>query len=530
MSRLTSILKDCLRSTYLPVILLTALGGALRFYRLGSEPIWLDEAATLMFARRSLHDLWIAYPLHEPNPPLYYTLQKFWLVFGESEVMIRSLSAIIGTLNVPLLYLLGRILGGHWVGVMAAALLATSVVHIQFSQEARAYALLTAAATLALCGLARLLKDPAAAATFVFRASVRWLGSGFRSSQGVATDLAWLAYFAGVSVALYSHNTAILLPLLANVITFIWWVKVGRFSKGFFWNWFAANVAVLLIWSWWLRIVIYQTLITMADFPRSAATLYSAAWTLVGIYGQGPVPIYGQAPVIHGEVLVTQLQLWTTLVLWGFALLGLWSWRRQSLNLALTATFVASVPLLTFLIGLWRPIFMGRVLLWPTGPLFVLIAAGLVFVRPTFLRGFVVLLVLVSQMHHSSNYYRDFLKEPWIQIASYIESRVHKNDAILFFPEFISTPFRHYFRNVGIPQYYVSEAALKADGKLLLHGLRSDRIWLVTFDRDNRDPNDLIRSALLRAGMALEYRRFRGAKQFDVFLFENTNRFLSLGR
>ena len=451
--------------------MVTLLGGALRFYRLGSEPIWLDEAFTLRFAQMSFYNLWFAYPISEPNPPLYYTLQKFWFAFGQSEAAIRSLSAIIGTLNVPLLYVLGRILGGHWIGLTAAALLATSVVHIQFSQEARAYSLLIAAATLALCGLARLLKDPAGASSPLGRASFRLPGGGFGNAQSIratSTDLAWLAYVIGASVALYSHNTAVLLILLTNVIAFIWWARVDRFGKGFFWNWLAANAVILLIWLWWLRIAIYQTLITMADFPRATVTLYRAAWTLVGVFGQGPVPIYGQPPVFHGQVLITQMQLWTTLFLWGFALLGLWSWRRKPLNVALTATFVVGVPMLMFLIGLWRPVFMGRVLLWPTVPLFVLIAAGLVFVRPAFSRSSLVVLVLVIQLHHTLNYYRDFVKEPWIRITSFMESRVKKNDAILFFPKVVYVPFRHYFRQSDIPQYYLPESGPEGDGQLLI--------------------------------------------------------------
>jgi uncharacterized membrane protein len=513
-----------LRSQYLAVVLVTLLGGVLRFYRLGSEPLWLDEAFTLRFARMSLYNLWFAYPLSEPNPPLYYTLQKFWFAFGQSEAAVRSLSAIIGTLNVPLVYVLGRILGGHWIGLTAAALLATSVVHIQFSQDARAYSLLIAAATLTLCGLARLLQDPAGASRPLGRAALGLLRGGFGNAQpnrAIVTDLAWFAYIVGACVALYSHNTALVLILLTQVIAFIWWARVDRFGKGFFWNWLAANAVILLIWSWWLRIVIYQTLITMADFPRATATLHRAAWTLVGVFGQGPVPLYGQPPILQGQVLVTPMQFWTTLFLWGFALLGLWSWRRKSINVALTATFVVGVPLLIFLIGLWRPVFMGRILLWPTVPLFVLIAAGLMLVRPVFLRTSIVLLAIVMQLYHTSNYYRDFVKEPWDQITAHIESRVRKNDVILFFPEVFYIPFQHYFRNFDVPQYYVPEASLAQNGALL-KAISFDRIWFVVFARDSRDPTDLIRSELRRGAVELEYQRFHGAEQFEVFLFENT--------
>jgi mannosyltransferase len=62
-------------------------------------------------------------------------------VFGTTEVGLRSLSALCGTLAVPLAYVAGKELVSRPAGALAAALAAVSPFLIWYSQEARAYSL-----------------------------------------------------------------------------------------------------------------------------------------------------------------------------------------------------------------------------------------------------------------------------------------------------------------------------------------------------------------------------------------------------
>ena len=106
--------------------------------------------------------------------------------FGIGEVGLRSLSALIGTLTVPVAYVVGAQLVSRRSGLAAAALVAVSPLLVYYSQEARPYALAIllgglsvglfaraleaaspsprprslAAALLALCALAALLRFP----------------------------------------------------------------------------------------------------------------------------------------------------------------------------------------------------------------------------------------------------------------------------------------------------------------------------------------------------------------------------------
>jgi uncharacterized membrane protein len=90
-----------LHSLWLLVFIVLA-GAALRIFHLGAEPLWTDEAASWRFAHLTHQDLWGSVGRFETNPPLYYSLQRLSLAFGQSEASLRSISALFGTLSIPI--------------------------------------------------------------------------------------------------------------------------------------------------------------------------------------------------------------------------------------------------------------------------------------------------------------------------------------------------------------------------------------------------------------------------------------------
>ncbi len=142
------------------VIALTVLGGILRFATLDVQSIWSDEAATVILVQRGLGGLLRHISSSETTPPLYFVLAWGWTkVFGTSVFAYRSLSALAGTLTIPVVYLAGREISTR-VGVWAAALTTVSPVMYYYSQEARSYALLILFSAGALLFWQRALKRP----------------------------------------------------------------------------------------------------------------------------------------------------------------------------------------------------------------------------------------------------------------------------------------------------------------------------------------------------------------------------------
>jgi uncharacterized membrane protein len=119
----------------------------LRVYQLGREELWLDEALSFYTTTGPL-DLTRIFRA-EFNPPLYGLLLRGWIHWaGSSEAAIRLPSAIFGALFVPAIIWAGTLFFNKQVGFWAGAFAMLAPVHIYYSQEARAYALLAFLLTL----------------------------------------------------------------------------------------------------------------------------------------------------------------------------------------------------------------------------------------------------------------------------------------------------------------------------------------------------------------------------------------------
>ena len=140
-----------------------ALGAGLRFATLGTQHFWPDEAVTAGLLRLDLWDLLTAMSTTESTPPLYYLIARGWaLAFGTGEVGLRSLSALLGTLTIPVAYAIGATLASQRAGLAAAALTAASPALVWYSQETRSYALLVLLGALSLLFVARALRHDGA--------------------------------------------------------------------------------------------------------------------------------------------------------------------------------------------------------------------------------------------------------------------------------------------------------------------------------------------------------------------------------
>lgn len=121
-------------------VMLLAL--VLRFSRMfWQRDFWYDEAFTGIITRMSWTDMWWMI-FHDVHPPLYYYLLKPWAgLFHYSLFSFRSFSALFGMLSVASVYWIGKKLFSTRAGLIATFLITISPFAIQYSQEARMYAL-----------------------------------------------------------------------------------------------------------------------------------------------------------------------------------------------------------------------------------------------------------------------------------------------------------------------------------------------------------------------------------------------------
>ena len=225
---------------------LTAAGAAIRFAPLGVQSFHHDEVITVMRVLpgsfgHMLHEV----KTSESNPPLYYVLAWSWAkAFGRDEWGIRSLSALLGALTVPLGYPIGRQLASRRVGLILTGLLAFNPMLIWYSQEARSYALLVFFGALSFLFFVRAL-DTRRGRDLAFWAvaSALALGSHYFAFFAVGIEAAWLAVALRdrwkvvlPALAAVAAAGAALLPLIAAQTNpnHIGWIEESPLGNRFF--------------------------------------------------------------------------------------------------------------------------------------------------------------------------------------------------------------------------------------------------------------------------------------------------------
>jgi 4-amino-4-deoxy-L-arabinose transferase-like glycosyltransferase len=122
---------------------ISAIALTLRLHMIGARSFSVDEGISVAITRLRWSDYFGILWRREGNMSLYYVLLRGWLYLGNSDAMIRALSAIASTEAVIAIYFLGKRMFDRNTGAIAAFLLALNAFHIHYAQEARSCALLS---------------------------------------------------------------------------------------------------------------------------------------------------------------------------------------------------------------------------------------------------------------------------------------------------------------------------------------------------------------------------------------------------
>lgn len=119
------------------------------------QNLWRDEAFSFLMAEQSLIDI-IRTTAADFNPPLYYILLHFWMmVFGSSEVALRSLSVIFFAATLFVLFeIMTRIMKIHTAqSILYVILMGLNPFLLSYAFEARMYMMVTFFVTLSFYAL-----------------------------------------------------------------------------------------------------------------------------------------------------------------------------------------------------------------------------------------------------------------------------------------------------------------------------------------------------------------------------------------
>jgi len=316
---------------------LLLLIAALRLVNLGNDNLWFDETFTAWVAKPST-DFWRAV-IGDDHPPLWSIIEKItYSIFGGSEFALRLPAALLSIASVILIWRIAVKLGfNRQTALIAGVLCAVLPTSIYYGQEARMYALLTAAVLLALDGA---------------------LGVG--TLEGTFPQ-SWLGLFIGGICAVYAQNTGVLyilaigLALLTGRLALL--VRLHIFSISNLikvWRWpVLALAGIVLVWLPW-AVIVY----------RQAGTVAGQFWLPGGLdVGQALEPL---VIATIGTHLVEPFQIHLYAAALGITFVGLinsrrWLMRQQG-GLIL-ATVIGGPALLAIVSMVWANVYVYRALM-----------------------------------------------------------------------------------------------------------------------------------------------------------------------
>lgn len=202
---------------------LIALAAAIRIATIDNQSLWMDEALTRYETQLPLGAMLHTVAQVETAPPLYFLLVwTFVHLFGASDVVLRSVSALAGLALVPIAYLCGKELVSRRAGMIAAAFVALSPFAVWYSQEARTYMLLAALTAAAFLWFVRALRNPS-------RRNLTWwavfsalsLMTHFFAGFVIVPEALWLLWVLRSRSAAAAVGAVALVELLIIPLAFI---------------------------------------------------------------------------------------------------------------------------------------------------------------------------------------------------------------------------------------------------------------------------------------------------------------------
>jgi mannosyltransferase len=503
------------------LVAVVALAAGLRFFGLGSQPLWLDEGYSWWDAHQSLKDLWSLVPQCDPHPPLYFVILKFWTdALGDGTVPLRALSACLGVATTIAVICAGREIDRR-VGWVAGLLFALTPFQVEFGHEARPYSLLCFGAALVAFGALRIARvsrlhsaggeqpeaslPPARSASWLGGAWQKLLGSGEPATAG------WLSLFAGCVIVLWTNNTSIL--IIAAVCTaFLLLLALDFRSRHLFKPLLLVVAVVILLWLPYIPTLLEQARGVESDF-----------WI----------------PKPEGWRFANELRFVVSLnafdaVWWACAALGgglILMWRRGAWRQAILLGFLIAVPVgLNYALSMTiKPIFIARALIGIAPAVVIVTAAAVMLIKAPWMRYATLTAAVAAHAMALGLWYSNYQgKEPWDRIATEVAaghalSLSGKSDVVvLLAANELALPLSHAFEDIhatvplqGAPanfpspglsaRYPSGKCAPSVQGQNLAEIGRAVRghhtIYFITRKNNVYDPGNGIARFLLSLGL-----------------------------
>ena len=439
-----------INSRYIQLLLcLTVVGFFFRFYQLGFNSLWLDEASTYTYASMSLSGIWQATAGGEFNPPLFYWMEHVMLFLGNNEVILRFIPALLGGLTVPLVYLVGKEFFDRNVGIIAAAACAFSPFLVYYSQEARAYSVMLFFVVFAMVFFLRALKTDDTRDWMLF---------------GVLSALAFWSHFYALVIigALALYAIIVKFPTLRK--------DLGSIKP------------MLISGATFVVICLPLILVTIPLFAKRTASAPTFGIQGIGII----IETFRQISGFSDNILIV-------IILLALFIIGICQAFLLDRNKGL---FLVSLMVLTFIISYflsYKIPMQPRYLIFLAPIFFIGIALSYrpiwnIYRNPAVVYGLMVLVVILGAPV-LVNMYSGFTKDDWRGFSGQVQQATHPGDFVVLIPGYLYQPFDYYYSNASDQTIeYGANTATELDA-IAARKANSTVYYIVTGDIMSADPN-----------------------------------------
>ncbi|MEO7904691.1 MAG: glycosyltransferase family 39 protein, partial [Candidatus Saccharimonadales bacterium] len=417
---------------YLALITVVATG--LRLISITKASIWHDEGYTMMLIQHGPMDI-IARTARDFHPPLYYLISHWWtLLFGNSELAIRSLSLLCGVGVVVLVYfIVKRLRFAEVTARLAALLTAFGPFLVRYSEEARMYgmaALLVCAATLALLIALDERTKPK------------------KQSQQLYW---WVVYGILMAAALYTHYYV---AFIVFVHIGYAWHSYGGFAKMVkAKEWWVGNLLAVGLFIPWIPAVIAQFTRVQGGYwipPVTAETIPNT---------------FMQFAVFSGDLLPSSIEMLLTVALACYVTVVLLrTTKAKRPQLWVVIAWMMTPLLIALLVSLKQPVYYDRYFAYSATAFYVLIAILITNVRSqTWIKASLVAALLLmfsagigsvaQQAGHQMS-----------TIGNYVSSHYQTDDVIVSGELYTYFDFS-YYNTTGQPVHLLSKDRLPGYGE-----------------------------------------------------------------
>jgi len=457
------------RNKLILILLICCVGFFLRFYDLGGESYWFDEIMSLHFSQQDLGSI-LNLPAYEAHiPPLYYILLHFWIgLVGTSEFALRSLSALFGSLSIFALYKLGKYLFNVKIAIYSSLILAVSIFHIYFSQEARMYSLLTLTTLVSI---------------FFFLKSLNENRLRF-----------WVSYIIVSILMLYTHSYGIFILIFQLFyLLFYYRNKIGCAKNCFI----AFFLVILGFFPWLIRLFeitpyILEGNSAIAWIPKPEITLLLG--TIVIFCNSSVVTLLVFGYSIRSIFQLDNLKKRFKKSAFFESLKRIKTYFLDSSKFSVNFCFIwIGIPIiLSLLISfIFQPIYTPKYLILVSPAFYLLVSKGLAN-KNLKIRYILILILLIDSAMISCSYYTQFNKEQWREAASYIQEREETGDLIIINAPWLEPNFKHYYN--GNNTIRGVQTINQLDEALLT--TEHNKLWLILSHDIIADPDGQVKTRL----------------------------------